>query len=27
VITRYNNSDYYAMAVFQLAQALREAHH
>ena len=27
VITRYNNSDYYAMAVFQLAQALREARH
>jgi len=27
VITRYNNSDYYAMVVFQLAQALREAHH
>lgn len=27
VITRYNNSDFYAMSVFQLAQALREAHH
>ena len=26
VITRYNNSDYYAMSVFQLAEALREAH-
>ena len=26
VITRYNNSDYYAMSVYQLAQALREAH-
>lgn len=26
VITRYNNSDYYAMAVFQLATALRAAH-
>jgi membrane-bound lytic murein transglycosylase B len=26
VITRYNNSDFYAMSVFQLAQALREAH-
>ena len=25
VITRYNNSDYYAMTVFQLAEALREA--
>lgn len=25
-ITRYNNSDFYAMTVFQLAQALREAH-
>lgn len=25
VITRYNNSDYYAMSVFQLAQALKEA--
>ena len=23
VITRYNNSDYYAMSVFQLAQALK----
>lgn len=27
VITRYNNSDFYAMAVFQLAEALRDAHH
>ena len=27
VITRYNNSDFYAMSVFQLAEALREAHH
>ena len=26
VITRYNNSDYYAMSVFQLAEALRDAH-
>lgn len=26
VITRYNNSNYYAMSVFQLAQALRQAH-
>ncbi len=26
VITRYNNSDYYAMTVFQLAEALKEAH-
>lgn len=26
-ITRYNNSDFYAMAVFQLAEALRGAHH
>jgi membrane-bound lytic murein transglycosylase B len=25
VITQYNNSDFYAMSVFQLAQALREA--
>jgi membrane-bound lytic murein transglycosylase B len=25
VITRYNNSDYYAMSVYQLAQALKEA--
>jgi membrane-bound lytic murein transglycosylase B len=25
VITRYNNSDYYAMSVFQLAEALQEA--
>ncbi|MGA9666489.1 MAG: lytic murein transglycosylase B [Gallionella sp.] len=25
VITRYNNSDYYAMTVFQLAEALKEA--
>lgn len=25
VITRYNNSDYYAMSVFQLAQAVKEA--
>lgn len=25
VITRYNNSDYYAMSVFQLGQALKEA--
>jgi membrane-bound lytic murein transglycosylase B len=25
VITRYNNSDFYAMSVFQLAQALRDA--
>jgi membrane-bound lytic murein transglycosylase B len=24
VITRYNNSDYYAMSVFQLAEALKE---
>jgi membrane-bound lytic murein transglycosylase B len=27
VITRYNNSDFYAMTVFQLAEALRDAHH
>jgi len=27
VITRYNNSDFYAMSVFQLAEALRDAHH
>ena len=27
VITRYNNSDFYAMTVFQLAQALRVSHH
>jgi membrane-bound lytic murein transglycosylase B len=27
VITRYNNSDFYAMTVFQLAEALRAAHH
>jgi membrane-bound lytic murein transglycosylase B len=27
VITKYNNSDFYAMSVFQLAQALRDAHH
>ena len=27
VITRYNNSDFYAMSVFQLAEALRGAHH
>jgi membrane-bound lytic murein transglycosylase B len=26
VITRYNRSSFYAMAVFQLAQALRERH-
>ncbi|MDD4930282.1 MAG: lytic murein transglycosylase B [Gallionella sp.] len=26
VITRYNNSDFYAMAVFQLSEALKEAH-
>ena len=26
VITRYNNSDFYAMTVFQLAEALRDAH-
>lgn len=26
VITRYNNSDFYAMAVFQLAEALKLAH-
>jgi len=26
VITRYNNSDYYAMSVFQLAEAIRLAH-
>jgi len=26
VITRYNNSDFYAMSVFQLAQALRSAY-
>jgi len=26
VITRYNNSDFYAMSVFQLAEALRDAH-
>lgn len=26
VITKYNNSDYYAMTVFLLAQALKEAH-
>jgi membrane-bound lytic murein transglycosylase B len=26
VITRYNNSDFYAMTVFQLAEALSEAH-
>ncbi len=26
VITRYNNSDYYAMSVFQLSEALKEAH-
>ncbi len=26
VITRYNNSDYYAMSVFQLAEALKSAH-
>ena len=26
VITRYNNSDFYAMSVFQLAQALKAAH-
>ncbi|MFA6063085.1 MAG: lytic murein transglycosylase B [Gallionella sp.] len=26
VITRYNNSDYYAMSVFQLAQALKLVH-
>jgi peptidoglycan lytic transglycosylase B len=25
VVTRYNNSDYYAMSVFQLAEALKEA--
>ncbi len=27
VITLYNNSDFYAMTVFQLAEALRDAHH
>jgi membrane-bound lytic murein transglycosylase B len=27
VITSYNNSDFYAMTVFQLAEALRNAHH
>jgi membrane-bound lytic murein transglycosylase B len=27
VITRYNNSDFYAMSVFQLAQALLDARH
>ena len=27
VITRYNNSDFYAMTVFQLAEELRDAHH
>jgi membrane-bound lytic murein transglycosylase B len=27
VITKYNNSDFYAMSVFQLAQALRDARH
>ena len=27
VITRYNNSDFYAMSVFQLAEALKAAHH
>jgi membrane-bound lytic murein transglycosylase B len=26
VITRYNNSDFYAMSVFQLSEALKEAH-
>jgi len=26
VITRYNNSDYYAMSVFQLAEELKAAH-
>lgn len=26
VITRYNNSDFYAMTVFQLSEALKEAH-
>jgi membrane-bound lytic murein transglycosylase B len=26
VITRYNNSDFYAMSVFQLAEALKNAH-
>ena len=26
VITRYNNSDFYAMSVYQLAEALRDAH-
>lgn len=26
VITRYNNSDYYAMSVFELAEALKTAH-
>ncbi|MDO8343424.1 MAG: lytic murein transglycosylase, partial [Cellvibrio sp.] len=26
VITRYNNSDYYAMSVFQLSEALKAAH-
>ena len=26
VITRYNRSSFYAMAVFQLAESLREAH-
>ena len=27
VITRYNNSDFYAMTVYQLAEALRDARH
>jgi membrane-bound lytic murein transglycosylase B len=27
VITRYNRSSFYAMAVFQLAEALREVRH
>ena len=27
VITRYNNSDFYAMSVYQLAEALRKAQH
>lgn len=26
VITRYNHSDYYAMAVYQLAQRLKEGY-
>ena len=26
VITKYNNSDFYAMSVFQLAEAIKVAH-